>query len=105
MSFCKERQIKATRKDRTCESCEKPIPAGSPAFYGAGLTDDGDFYSWHAHPDCRAAEVAWNSWAGQWGDEFAWLWCIREAEVDDRSFGHFDWLRDNFPAAAPRVLP
>lgn len=101
MSFTKSRNIKATRKDATCESCEQLLPVGSAAIYSVGLTDDRDFFAWHAHPECRAAELAWNSWADQWGDEFCWLYMIRGVEDEE---DHFAWLREHHPEAAKRVL-
>lgn len=99
--FFTARDIKATRKNQTCESCGQVIAVGSPAIYSAAK-EDGEFFAWHAHPECRAAEIAWNEKADQWGEDFCWLSQIREA--DDRD-DWFAWLREHHPVAAARVLP
>ena len=100
MSFFKSRTIKATRKEHLCESCQSTIPAGSPAYYGSMLTEDGDLFAWHAHSECRAAEVAWNCEADQFGEDFCWLWQIHE---DDETKRWLVWLAQHHPIACARL--
>lgn len=86
MSVGKFRDVKATRKEHRCESCERPIPFGSPAKYWAGLIE-GDFYALYQHVDCREAEVAWNDHAEFAWDEHCPLWLLWD---DGRDPGFFD---------------
>lgn len=59
MSFCQHTPILRTRKPHRCGWCGEPIPAGSPAVRGAGVTD-GEFWSSYEHPECyRAAQYEW----------------------------------------------
>jgi hypothetical protein len=41
-----------TRKDRRCEWCGEDIPKGSTVTYFGGMWD-GDWQSWHMHPECH----------------------------------------------------
>lgn len=45
------RDVKATRKEHTCEVCERAIPAGSPAKYRAENVE-GEFNNFYRHVDC-----------------------------------------------------
>lgn len=100
MGFFNERKIKATRKDHRCECCQKPINAGSPAIYMAGLTEDDDLWAGHAHVECRAAECAWNSERGTYHDEWDMLYMIRE---DDEADEWLAWLADKHPIASQHL--
>lgn len=97
MSFFRERRVKATRKPHRCEHCGKGIAIGSPAIYCAGLTEDGDLMTFYGHVECREAEVDWNAQRGTFGDEFDWLWAIKD---DDEAEDWITWLREKHPIAA-----
>jgi len=95
MSFIREYPVKAVRKRHRCEACRKHIEIGQPATRWAGMTD-GQFGNVIYHPDCREAEVAFNStkdW--RYGDEWYPLY---ELESDDH-----EWLRAEFPVVAVRM--
>lgn len=81
IAFYASRDIKRTRKVHTCESCERQIDVGSPAKYYAGKAE-GDFYSAHYHPDCRAAEVRLNDEMEFGYDEFCQLWHLWDERAD-----------------------
>jgi hypothetical protein len=51
-----EIRIVKTRKDRRCEWCGEDIPKGSTVPYFGGMWD-GDWQSWHMHPECREAST------------------------------------------------
>lgn len=93
--FINERIIKKTRKPHRCCACESNIPSGSEALYWSGK--DGDaFIGVHYHPDCRAAEVAYNKMADTAFDEW---YSLNEIEPDD-----WRWLLEEHPAVADRML-
>lgn len=100
MSFFREKQIKATRKDHRCECCQTAIAKGSPATYMAGLNEDNDLWAGYAHVECREAECAWNDLRGTYGDEWDMLYIIRE---DDEPDAQREWLFASHPIAAARV--
>lgn len=94
MSFVNERAVKALRKDATCCACSRKIHAGEPAVRWAGVID-GDFASVAYHPDCRAAEIAYNAICDTNADE--WL-SFRDMEEDDHV-----WLAEEHPTVAARL--
>jgi hypothetical protein len=46
MPLLETRHIKATRKDRTCEDCERQLPKGSPAVAMFGMAHTGEKPYW-----------------------------------------------------------
>jgi hypothetical protein len=93
VSFINEHPVKATRKRAQCVGCLKMIDVGSPAIRWAGMVD-GDFQSVAYHPECRAAEIAWNAMIGN--DAYDWL-SLSEMDRED-----WPWLIVEHPAAAAR---
>lgn len=96
MSYYSHRNVKATRKQQTCEGCSHEIPVGWPALYWAGDCD-GEFYACYYHEDCRLAEIAWNTSRDTWGDEYDCLSAIGEEPED------VVWLIENHPSVAARM--
>lgn len=97
--FFSERSIKATRKVHHCEGCGRSIEIRLPAQYGSGK-QDGEFIAFYWHVECRAAEIAWNSERGSWGDEFDSLYMLKE---DDEADDWVAWLIEHHPIAASRL--
>lgn len=48
------RDIKRTRKPRTCPVCEQPIPIGSAARRWTAFDAGAHVESFYTHPDCHA---------------------------------------------------
>lgn len=94
--FYSSRAIKATRKRHICESCGTAIEIGHPAQYAA-CKQDGEFFAWYNHPECLAAEKAWNDEADYRGDEYCWLWQVRDDEYSEQWIA---WLIEHHPIAA-----
>ena len=97
MSFSSETSVKATRKPAQCAGCTRMIDIGQPATRWAGINSDRDFASVAYHPECRAAEVAFNELRGTYGDEWGGL---DELEPEDRV-----WLEVEHPAVFARIFP
>lgn len=95
--FLGERTIRKTRKSHVCESCQSAIAPGSTAIYSTSV-QDGQFFAWYNHAECRAAETAWNQWADHYADEYQWLWEIFEDGGED-----VPWLAAEFPLVAGRM--
>lgn len=101
--FLGERLIRAVRKPHPCEACGKVIPARLPATYATTI-QDGNFFTWYSHPECRDAETDWNKQRGPWGrpfscsEDYYWLWQAMEDEPIERA-----WLVANHPIAAGRL--
>lgn len=94
MSFSGEKTVKATRKRHQCCACLSMIEIGESAVNWAGM-NDGDFNSVYYHPECRAAEIAYNHMIAVWhADEWA---SLAEIESDD-----LIWLEAEHPAAFSR---
>lgn len=105
--FFSSRSIKAVRKERHCESCGTKIMVGQPARYFA-TKQEGDMFCWHAHPECRDAEVAWNTHRESDVDDFLWLWQAKDGSYHDSEEARetsLEWLREHHPIAAGRILP
>lgn len=105
--FFSSRTIKAVRKERHCESCGGKIAVGQPAEYFA-TKQEGDMFCWHAHPECRAAEVAFNDHISSDVDDFLWLWQAKDVayhDSDEAMEASLAWLREHHPIAAGRILP
>lgn len=97
--FFGEKVVRKTRKDHQCASCNTTIRAGSPAYYCSSV-QDGEFFAWYAHPDCRSAESHWNSLRGTYGEDYCWLW-----EMLDEGYNEDEhWLAAEHPVAAGRML-
>lgn len=94
MSFVTEKPIKAVRKARPCEACATMVNAGEAAISWAG-NYDGDFTAVIYHPDCRAAEIAYNAMvANHWEDWAA----LTDMEEEDNA-----WLLAEHPSVAARL--
>lgn len=89
MTFIDERGIKAVRKRHVCSACDKWIEPGEAAINWVGITD-GEFGSAHYHPDCRAAEIAFNHLHG-WGWYDDWM-RLCDADHEDRP-----WIKAEHP--------
>ena len=94
MSFTREHDVKAVRKQHRCDTCGKMIDVGARAVRWSGMTD-GDFGSAIFHPDCRAAEIELNREAG--GDANEWYRLAEEAPRD------LTWLWKDYPGVAKRL--
>lgn len=96
MTFIGERTIKALRRPKRCDGCEKLIPPLEAAVRWSGMTDDG-FHTAVFHPDCRLAEIALNNeiLGFQYGDDWVPLSHI---EDEDRP-----WIAEAYPAVAQRL--
>lgn len=99
--FYTESTINCTRKPHFCMGCQKSIDAGLQAKYFA-TKNDGIFFAGHYHVDCQKAEIEWNNLMDARGDEYQWLWEIRES--DDRE-DNIAWLREEWPDVAARLIP
>jgi len=101
--FLGERLIRAVRKPHRCESCGRTIQPGLPATYATTI-QDGDFFAWRSHPECRDAEADWNKRRGPWGrpyscaEDYYWLWQAMDDAPCERA-----WLIANHPVAAGRL--
>jgi len=86
-----------TRKPHRCEECGKRIELGSAAEYRRGVWE-GDFYSYHLHPECSAAAQAfYDELCVPITDSWPWL-------VDgDFIASERDWICDRFPVVAERL--
>lgn len=101
------RTIKAVRKQHHCESCGTKISPGQPAEYFF-TKQEGDLFCWYAHPECRAAEVAYNAHISADFEDFLWLWQAKDIDCHDSHKAmetSLAWLRENHPIAAGRILP
>lgn len=98
MGFNSEKIVKSVRKQHRCDGCGTLIKVGEPAWRWSGISD-GDFGTCIYHPDCRTAEVAYNSRVGtNTYDE----WCgVRDAFYEDED-GTRDWLREHYAVVAAR---
>lgn len=96
MGFISEKPIKAVRKLHLCSACDKFIEVGEPAINWCGVTD-GDFGSVHYHPECRAAEIAYNRECLDVYDGDGWT-RLCEADHEDRP-----WIKANHPIAYLRM--
>lgn len=81
-------------KVHRCDECPAPIAIGQRFVRWAGLTD-GDFGTYKAHAECRAAVLALNKAAGTDWDE--WM-SLDDMETEDRT-----WLREEHPVVAARL--
>ena len=64
---------RTSRKLRVCESCRQAIKPGMLYVYSAGK-ENGYFYTFCQHSDCRAFEIQANEAAGGlYFDEYVWL--------------------------------
>ena len=102
--FFSEKAIKRTARVHHCTGCNGKIEAGSPASYFA-TKSEGEFYSGHYHPDCRAAEIAWNELSDTWGDDYSPLNSLPGSDNANGPDGDIAWLHDNYPDVAARLLP
>jgi hypothetical protein len=93
VSFSNEWTVKAGRVQKTCCACPIKIEIGQPAVHWTGMTD-GDFAAVSYHPECRAAEIAFNNLRGTYGDEWD---SLDEMEPEDR-----EWLLAKHPIVAAR---
>ena len=98
IEFWREHRIHKTAKPHICQHCGRTIEAGAESNYYASK-QDGTFWAFHGHIDCRQAELAWHDLCERYADEFAWLHEIRESEEEDKR-----WLREKWPVVAGRVL-
>ena len=96
MSFSREQTVKATRKPCRCIACNTAIAVGQSAIRCTGMVD-GDFNAVAYHPECRAAEIAFNDLRGTYGDDWGGL---DEMEREDR-----EWLLIEHPIVAARMTP
>lgn len=96
--FFGDRVIRKTRKQHQCESCHGMIPAGSKTNYAASV-QDGQFFAWYQHLDCKKAEYAWNKMQDLYDDEWMWLWQI----FDENEPTDIAWLVSEYPSVAGRM--
>jgi hypothetical protein len=96
MSFTRETTVKAVRKRHRCDGCLTFIDIGQPAERWAGMTD-GEFGTAIYHPECRAAETAYNCdiLDVHSGDDWTPL-----NEIEDESR---PWLIEDHPVVAARM--
>jgi hypothetical protein len=94
VTFSNEWTVKAGRVRKTCLACPVKIDIGQPAVNWAGM-NDGDFTAVSYHPECRAAEIAFNELRGTYGDDWGGL---DEMEPEDRA-----WLIAEHPIVAARM--
>ncbi|TCM17250.1 hypothetical protein EDF56_106366 [Novosphingobium sp. PhB165] len=98
-----DRLIRAVRKPHKCESCGVIIQPRQAATYASSV-QDGSFYGWYSHPECREAEAAWNKLRGDWGkafgcsEDYCWLFEAMDGEPIEQA-----WLVASHPAAAGRL--
>ncbi len=93
MTFSNECTVKAGRVQKTCFACPAKIEIGQPAVHWTGMSD-GDFAAVSYHPECRAAEIAFNELRGTYDDDWGGL---DEMEPEDR-----EWLLAEHPIVAAR---
>ncbi|AIT81261.1 hypothetical protein [Novosphingobium pentaromativorans] len=101
--FLGERLLRAVRKPHRCEACGTMIHARQPAVYCSTI-QDGDFFGWYSHPECRVAETDWNKRRGPWGngswcdEDYCWLFQAVDGEPIEQA-----WMVANHPIAAGRL--
>lgn len=83
----------AAAKAHRCDECPQPIEIGQRFVRWAGLTD-GDFGTYKAHAECRAAVIEMNKNYGTSWDEWVTL--------DDMEAEDYAWLREDHPVVAAR---
>ena len=62
-------QTVVCRKPHTCDWCGEGIEAGQQAVSGAGMFE-GEFYSYHIHPECAAAIARDSDIDDMWPPEY-----------------------------------
>ena len=101
--FLSETIRRAVRKQHRCEACGCMILAGQPAVYCSTI-QDGNFFGWYSHLECRAAETDWNRRRGPWGllgscsEDYFWLFQAVAGEPVEQA-----WMAANHPVAAGRL--
>lgn len=96
MAFHTETPVKAVRKRHCCDGCGKHIEIGQSAVRWAGLTD-GDFGTCIYHPECRAAELAYNL------DVLGYLYLDDWYPISEIEHEDWPWLIESHPVVAERM--
>lgn len=94
MGFACETEHTAAKRHQ-CDECPAPIEVGQRFIRWAGTTD-GDFGTYRAHVECRAAAIALNN-LNEIRDADEWM-NLSDLESEDH-----DWLCEEHPIVAERL--